>query len=109
MQSLSTLSGTIPAIKDVLDLDWQNQVQGVNVADYVFSKGDDVQVWSGETIVWSVEITIQPVGKDLLQATPQSKISPASIRDRLFLVTTYADMEAVRHVQQGATSCRGIR
>ena len=93
------------AIRDVFGLDWKIVVQGINVSDEASGVGGDVEIWSEDTLVLAVEITERQVSKGRVQAIFQSKISPASIQDYLFLVTTDADTDAIaqarRYFNQG--------
>ncbi len=88
------------AIRKAFELDWRIEVQGINVSDSASGAGGDVEIWRGDKLVLAVEITERRIDKSRVQATFQSKISPSSIQDYLFLVTSDADTEAIAQARR---------
>lgn len=88
------------AICLAFELDWKIIVQGINVSDSASGAGGDVEIWRGDELVLAAEITERRIDTTRVQATFQSKISPFSIQDYLFLVTNDADAEAIAQARR---------
>ena len=71
-------------MKNVYDLPWEIDWQGINVSDAASGAGGDITVKNGGVIVVAVEITERPISADRVRSTFRTKISPNAIDDYLF-------------------------
>ena len=74
-------------ISERFQLDWEIEVQGINVADAAGGAGGDVTVRENGEIAFAAEVTEREVNAERVVATFQTKISPHAIADYLFLIT----------------------
>ena len=94
------------AIKDVFQLDWEIEYQGINVADQASGAGGDVTIKKGGEIVLAAEITERSVDKSRVISTFDTKIAPNAIEDYLFFIkdrenASAAFEQARRYFSQG--------
>jgi hypothetical protein len=95
------VEATFLTIKEVFALDWDVDVQGINVADRATGAGGDIVVRDQEQIVFAAEITERAVDKERVVATFQTKIAPHGIRDYLFFLKTVSvNAEALQQARQ---------
>ncbi len=73
-------------LKEHYSLDWNIEVQDINVADRASGAAGDITIRSGERIVLAVEVTERPIERSRVESTFRNKIAPQSIPDYLFLV-----------------------
>lgn len=71
-------------------LGWIVTCQGINVADSASGAGGDVTVQREGRLVLAVEVTERPLDRSRVVSTFNTKISPQSIEDYLFLTTAAA-------------------
>lgn len=94
---------SLRALKLALDLDWEIQYQGINVADAAAEEPGDITVsHEGQTFL-AAEVTERVVNKARVVSTFTTKIAPAGVEDYIFFVKfrpTGADPDAVRQAQQ---------
>jgi hypothetical protein len=93
-------------IKSHFGLDWEISWQAINAADAASGAGGDITIVSGGQVVFAVEITERPVDLSRVVSTFNTKISPHSIEDYLFLLgsagaTDDAKRQAERYFAQG--------
>ncbi len=93
-------------IKDVFNLDWSIEFQGINVADDPSGASGDVTIRQGSDILFVAEITERPVGRSRVEATFRTKIAVHEIEDYLFFVDSGkmeegAFEQAYRYFAQG--------
>ena len=74
-------------IRTRFNLDWEIEVQGINVSDAAGGAGGDVTVRENGQIAFAAEVTEREVNAERVVATFQTKISPHAIADYLFLIT----------------------
>ena len=74
-------------IRERFELDWEIEVQGINVADAAGGAGGDVTVRENGEIAFAAEVTEREVNAERVVATFQTKIAPNAIADYLFLIT----------------------
>jgi hypothetical protein len=97
---------TFRAIKDVFQLDWEIEFQGINVADEASQAGGDITLrQNGETIL-AAEITERSVDRNKVISTFDTKIAPHAIEDYLFFIkdkgqSSTAIEQAKRYFSQG--------
>lgn len=74
----------LKSLKEVLNLDWEIDYQGINVADSASGALGDITVRSQQRVVLVGEVTLRPVTKQRFLATLNDKVIPRAIRDYLF-------------------------
>ena len=79
---------TFKAIDKSLDLNWEIQWQGINVADSASGVGGDITISSGDMVLLAAEVTERTVDRNRVVATFNTKIGPHGIEDYLFFVTS---------------------
>lgn len=94
------VEATFRAIATAFDLDWEVEVQGINVADQAAGAGGDITIKQRGSILLAVEVTERSVDQNRMITTFQTKIAPRGIEDYLFLVTTDADDRAIRQAHR---------
>lgn len=72
------------AANEHLELDWEIQWEGINVADAASGLGGDIVVSSGDRILLVAEVTEREVDQNRVVATFNNKIGPHQIEDYLF-------------------------
>jgi hypothetical protein len=97
---------TFAAIRERFGLNWDIQVQGINVADSASGAGGDVVVVEEGHIVLAAEVTERRVDKSRVVATFDTKIAPCGIEDYLFVVKDDDNLidvmdQAKRYFSQG--------
>lgn len=76
---------TFTALKEVYDLPWQINFQGINVTDAASGASGDVTVSAeGKTLI-VVEVTERTIDESRVRSTFRTKILPNKIEDYLFL------------------------
>lgn len=84
-----------------LNLDWEIQWQGINVADKPAGVGGDITIRRGAQVILAVEVTERPIDRSRVVSTFQTKISSQAIEDYLFLFTKHLpDQDARRAALQ---------
>ena len=81
------VEATLKGIHQRFNLDWEIEVQGINVADAPGGVGGDVTVREQGAIAFAAEVTEREVSPERVVATFQTKIAPNAIADYLFLIT----------------------
>ncbi|MEX1180753.1 MAG: restriction endonuclease, SacI family [Cucumibacter sp.] len=76
------------------DRGWDVEFQGINVADKFTGAVGDVTVKKDGATVLGVEITERPISRDRVTLVFDQKISPAAVKDYLFVTTAKPDPEA---------------
>lgn len=87
---------TFLAVKQTLQLDWDIQWQGINVADTASGAGGDITITSQGEVLLSAEVTERVLDRPRIVATFNSKISPAGVEDYLFFVRPSAPTDEAR-------------
>lgn len=90
----------LECLKESLQLDWQIDWQGINVADQPAGLVGDVTVSEGERTVLALEVTERPIDRSRVVATFRTKIAPHGIEDYLFVGTSSVAAEARRQAHQ---------
>ena len=81
------VEAALVGIRKRFNLDWEIEVQGINVADAPGGAGGDVTVREDGAIAFAAEVTEREVRSERVVATFQTKIAPNAIGDYLFLIT----------------------
>ncbi len=76
---------TFTALKEVYELPWKIEFQGINVADAASGAGGDVTVYIEGKPLIAVEVTERTIDESRVRSTFRSKILPNKIEDYLFL------------------------
>ena len=74
----------LQATNEHLELDWEIEWEGINVADAASGLGGDIVVASGDKTILVAEVTERRVEHNRIVATFNSKIGPNQIEDYLF-------------------------
>jgi SacI restriction endonuclease len=74
-------------LSDCHSLGWDVEYQGINVADKASGAVGDITVKKGEKIVIGIEVTERPISGSRVKGTFEQKISPANLREYLFVTT----------------------
>lgn len=75
---------TLQATSEYLELDWEIQWEGINVADAASGLGGDIVVASGDRTFLVAEVTERQVDQNRVVATFNNKIGPNQVEDYLF-------------------------
>ena len=93
------VEAALHSIRERFNLDWEIEVQGINVADAAGGAGGDVTVRENKAIAFAAEVTEREVSAERVVATFQTKIAPNAIADYLFLVTDGVSEQARTQAQ----------
>jgi hypothetical protein len=77
---------TFRSIQEFLNLDWEIESQGINVADAAAGVGGDITIKKAGRILLSAEVTERNIDRNRIAATFHTKIAPNGIDDYLFFV-----------------------
>jgi len=89
------------AIKEIFNLSWKIDTQGINVADGASGVGGDISIKEEDKTLLAAEITERPVGKNRVVSTFNTKIIPYEIEDYLFFIKSSAVQdEAIYQARQ---------
>lgn len=74
-------------IRICFHLDWEIEIQGINVADGPSKASGDITIKSGDEVILAVEVTERPVDRKRVVSTFTTKISKGEIKDYLFMTS----------------------
>lgn len=94
------VAATLGALKEVYELPWQIDCQGINVADKPSGAGGDITVRKNGNIILAAEITERVVDQSRVVATFNNKIAVAGIEDYLFFTTSTQNAAALNQTRQ---------
>ena len=85
-------------IRDHFNLEWEVDWQGINVADKASGVGGDISITEKGALICAIEVTERPISRSRVVSTFNTKISPNSIGDYMFVFTGVSPEQGARQV-----------
>lgn len=84
----------LQTIRETFSLQWEIEVQGINVSDRSTGAGGDIVVRKQGALLMGMEITERPVDEARVISTFRTKIAPGGIADYVFMVNLHSIPDA---------------